>query len=94
MITLTAKITAKPGKEDDLCTALMALVESSRTEPGCIEYCLHAIKDDPSAFLFYESWKDQAALDTHGKADAFTKFLTLKPDLADGDFEVVFLDKL
>jgi quinol monooxygenase YgiN len=94
MITLTAKLKAKPGKEDALRKALLALVEPSRAEAGCIEYILHAIKDDPAAFLFYEIWKDQAALDLHVKTETFTNFIKVKPELVDGDFEIVVLNKL
>ncbi len=67
-VILTAKVKAKEGQEDEVKAALMSMVEPTRKEPGCLCYNLHQSKSDPTEFLFYEQWVNQAALDTHGKS--------------------------
>ena len=47
--------------------ALLALVEPTRKEPGCLCYNLHQSKADPTQFMFYEQWASKEALDAHGK---------------------------
>ena len=41
------------------------LQEHSRKEPGCLLYIGHQSTEDPRKFLFYEQYKDAAALDAH-----------------------------
>ena len=65
MIYLVATSRAKPGHEDDLRASLTALIAPTRGEEGCVQYDLHEETDAPGAFLFYEIWDSQAALDAH-----------------------------
>lgn len=55
-ITVVARFRAKRGMENRLRQELIALVEPTRREPGCINYDLHQDRDDPVQFLFYENW--------------------------------------
>lgn len=64
-LTVVATFQARPGKEAELRTALIALVEPTRKEAGCINYDLHASPEDPARFLFHENWTSQAHLDAH-----------------------------
>jgi len=64
-VTVVAKIKAKPGLEQQVSQALMALVGPTRKEPGCINYDLHLSTDDPTLFLFYENWTSKKDLDEH-----------------------------
>ena len=66
-VILTAMVKAKPGQEDAVKEALLALVEPTRKEPGCLCYNLHQSKSDPTQFMFYEQWASKDALDAHGK---------------------------
>jgi hypothetical protein len=45
-IILTAMVKAKPGQEDAVREVLVALVEPTRKEPGCLCYNLHQSKSD------------------------------------------------
>jgi len=65
MITLVAIAQAKPGKEKVLEETLLALVQQTRQEAGCINYDLHRSLNKPGVFLFYENYADQAALEKH-----------------------------
>jgi quinol monooxygenase YgiN len=65
MIEVIAAFRAKPGKEDQLREATLAIVEPTRREAGCIQFVVLEDKDAPGTFFIRESWKDQAALDAH-----------------------------
>ncbi len=60
-----ATLVAKPGKEDELRSVLMELVTCTKSEPGNLYYLLHEDPKAPGSFYFFESYDDQAALDTH-----------------------------
>ncbi len=45
-VVLTAMIKAKPGEEDAVKEILLALVEPTRKEAGCLCYNLHQSKSD------------------------------------------------
>ena len=68
-IVLIAQLQAKAGEEEAVCKALSAMVAKTREEDGCLCYNLHVSKKDPAAFMFYEQWASQAALDAHGESD-------------------------
>lgn len=64
-LSLVAFLYAQPGKEDELAQRLLALVEHSRAEAGCINYDVHQSDGDPTVFVMYENWTERAALDLH-----------------------------
>ncbi len=64
-LSLVAFLFAQPGKEAELGRRLLALVEHSRAEAGCINYDVHQSDDDPGVFVMYENWTGRAALDLH-----------------------------
>jgi quinol monooxygenase YgiN len=66
-IQLIAHLVAKPGKEQALVDAVLAIVPKVRDEPGCISYEPHASREHPGTVVMFEVWKDQAALDAHAK---------------------------
>jgi quinol monooxygenase YgiN len=65
LVTVVAYLKPRPGKENDLRDVLLALVEPTRQEPGCIDYDLHRSNDDPCVFLYYENWRSKEDLDRH-----------------------------
>ncbi len=44
----------------------------SRQEPGCFRFEVYHSNTDPKVFLLNEHWSDQAAIDAHRKALAYT----------------------
>ena len=56
VLTVVAELQAKPGKEEDLRRAVLALIEPTRQEDGCVQYDLHVHTSDPGRFVFYENW--------------------------------------
>jgi quinol monooxygenase YgiN len=52
MFRVVAMFRARPGQEPALRADLLAMLESSRREAGCLEYELHSSDDDPGLFFF------------------------------------------
>ena len=57
---LLGRMTAKPGKRDEL---IAALKESSRDVPGKLLYLIQLEQDDPDAFWINEIWASKGAYD-------------------------------
>jgi quinol monooxygenase YgiN len=66
-VIVLAQLKAKPGEEEAVKEALVAMVAPTRKEDGCICYNLHQSNSDKSQFMFYEQWASKSALDAHGK---------------------------
>jgi quinol monooxygenase YgiN len=69
-IALFGKITAHPGKGDELVAAFAPLFAHAETEPGTEVYVLHRAQDDPDVLMFYELYTDAAALEAHRTSEA------------------------
>lgn len=65
LLMIVARIKAKPGMEQRMQQDLLRLLTPTRTESGCITFDLLQDTNDPTIFVLYENWKDQAALDAH-----------------------------
>jgi quinol monooxygenase YgiN len=62
------------ARADEAQTLLQALRNASRAEAGCITFNVARSTDDPNAFVLYEEWKDQAALDFHYATPHFKQY--------------------
>jgi quinol monooxygenase YgiN len=93
-IILTAMVKAKPGEEDAVKEVLLALVEPTRKEPGCLCYNLHQSKSDKTLFMFYEQWASQEAIDAHGKTPHMKALGGKLKDKTDKGGGVVFYELL
>ncbi len=67
MITLTAKLTIKAGKENEFETMMKGIVPKVRQEPGNHYYIMCRSKQNPRVFLFFEEYADQKAVQAHGQ---------------------------
>jgi len=67
---ILAKLTAQPGKRDELVEALGPLVEAVDQEPGTELYVLHTSATEPDVVWFYELYTDQDSLQAHSKSEA------------------------
>jgi quinol monooxygenase YgiN len=94
-IALIARIKAKPGSENDLEAAFRDMIKKVRAaEPGCQAYVLHKANQDPTQFVWYEVYSDQAAFDNHRKTDHMKEMGTRIKDLLDGRPQVEMLSEL
>ncbi|AKU98381.1 hypothetical protein AKJ09_05045 [Labilithrix luteola] len=86
-LTKTAFFTAKPGGEDALGARLLALVEPTRTEPGCVRYGILRSADQPDLWFVYEDWRDEAAFDAHMQTPYVQQFMKDVPTLCSKDVD-------
>jgi quinol monooxygenase YgiN len=75
MIVLKVDMLVKPGTEEKCKECIRILQENSRQEPGCLMYVGHQSTENTRKFLFYEQYKDQAALDAHRAAPYFKQYV-------------------
>lgn len=83
-INVVAKIKAKEGSEAQLEQAFRTMIPKVRNEPGTLAYILHRSVKDPTVFVFYETYQDQAALDAHSKSEAMKELGAAIGGLLDG----------
>jgi quinol monooxygenase YgiN len=75
MICLTAIYIAKPGNEEEIARLLQIMTGHTRQESGCLFYQAHRSRNEPSKFLLYEQYTDEAALDAHRAAPYFKEYI-------------------
>ena len=68
-IHLTAKDEADVPRLRDL---LVDAMRKSRGEPGCLRFDVYHSSVEPRRFTLVEHWADQAAIDAHRLAEAYT----------------------
>jgi len=81
LLTVVAHMKSKPGREEDLRRAVLALIEPTRKEEGCVQYDLHVHSSDPGRFVFYENWASREHLDRHAASAHLKAFGALAADL-------------
>jgi len=84
MIVVVAVIKAKQGKEQEMEDALRWIVPKVEAEDDTIQYVLHRAKKEPGKFLFYEKYRDKAALNAHSSTPYFAELFTKIGPLLDG----------
>ncbi|MDP9434515.1 MAG: antibiotic biosynthesis monooxygenase [Actinomycetota bacterium] len=88
LLTVIAHMRAKPGKEQDLRDALVALVEPTSKEAGFVNYDLHESTQQPGLFYLYENWESEAQLDEHLAAPHLQEFAGRLDELLDGGLHI------
>jgi quinol monooxygenase YgiN len=83
LITVVAVMHAKPGKEDELRRAALALVDPTRKEQGCVQYDLHVHLVDSAWIIFYENWASIEDLERHGASPHLSAFRAIAPGLVE-----------
>jgi len=71
---ISAQVFIKSDKVDAFLAATSDLIAKSRAEEGCVSYSLYQDPHDKTKFLFFEEWKNQAAVDFHFATEHFQKF--------------------
>ena len=74
-VTVVAKVAAKRESLENVRNELLKLIAPTRNEDGCIEYNLHQDNEEPSLFIFYETWESPAALEKHLGSDHFKAYV-------------------
>ncbi len=82
MIVITGKATVTPDKVEAFRPVAERQVTLSRKEEGCLNYGYYEDAMAPGTFLFYEEWKDQAAVDFHFAQDYCLEFMAAAGELS------------
>ena len=69
-VAVLAKITAQPGKRDDVVAALSPMIDAVKEEPGTLVYAMHTDNAEAEVVWFYELYENQDALAAHGGSQA------------------------
>ena len=84
MIVLAAKFTGKPDKKSEILRRVGVIAPLSRAESGCLTYDFYEKQPGSNEYLFFEEWRDQAALDAHFLTKHFAEFVNALPELIEG----------
>ena len=91
VLTVVAKLSAKPGQGDALAAILAEQVAAVvKAEPDCLVYRRHRSKKNPDLFLFYEQYRSDAAFDVHRKGPHLAAFRDRRDPLVTGPAEIAF----
>jgi len=86
---VTAVLSPKAGMEDKVKAECLAIMPTVRKEQGSLRYDLHTQqKKSGVQFLFYEIWKDGAALEAHLKTPHMVTFLEKTKDMLAAPLQV------
>lgn len=72
-LVLVAEFQAKPGQEDALRDALLAMIAPSEAEAGCLGYRPLSDPTTTGAMICLEEWKDEEALKFHFQTPHFAQ---------------------
>ncbi len=65
MVVEVAWYRARAGAAEAVIAAMREAAARAGEEPGCLAYRFHQSVDDPDAFLVYEAYVDEAAMEAH-----------------------------
>lgn len=81
-IVLVARLKVKDDAIETAKQAALKIVADSRLEEGNVNYDVHQAIDDPTIFVWHETWKDKAALDEHFEKPYFKDFFAVVSGIA------------
>ena len=93
MIVFIATLQVAKGQEADferLQTELSKLAHSS--EPGLLVYDVIRHTENPSTYVVYARFKDQAAFEFHQEADFHQRLVLLILDRVEGEMDLQFFE--
>ncbi|MFT5067966.1 MAG: quinol monooxygenase YgiN [Reinekea sp.] len=67
-LTIVAVIMVDPTKVDAIKPLFKLLIAETLSEAGCVQYDLHQDNQDPSRFLFFETWATRELWQDHMSA--------------------------
>lgn len=64
-VTITVTMKAKPDRLEEMRNVCVNLVALCQGEEGCRHYYIQQSQDDPSIFMLYMQWKNEASFEKH-----------------------------
>lgn len=80
-LIIIAVLKAREGQREALKSALKELIEPTHQEPGCLDYAIFQLQEEPDTFYVRESWRGQEALDAHIGLPHFQHFVSAMDSL-------------
>jgi quinol monooxygenase YgiN len=80
---ITAVLTARPGKAEELKALLLAMAPQCRAEPGNLRWDIWQDQSRPDRYVLDELYRDDAAVAAHRETPHYQDYLARIPDLAD-----------
>ena len=89
-------VTARPESFERLLEAALAHVARSRSEDGCVEHGVAVDAENPLRLVFFELWRDAAALKTHFAQSGSAEFIEAVAEFAAdrGKLEIYSADRV
>ena len=91
---IVAQFHAKADCEEPLRQTLLAVVEPTRAEPGCLEIHLYGALRDPATFFIHSAWTNEQEFEKHGTLPHTTAFLSQVTEWIDHEVRAVRCDRL
>jgi len=85
---IVARLTVKSGQEKAFLKVASNLVNITRTEEGNLFYTMYQSVENPTDFIFYEEYKDDAAFKKHSESEHFAAFVQAIKEILNGDVKI------
>ncbi len=79
MVIVHARVVLKPGNKPAFLEVARACIAETRKETGCLSYSAFEDITDPDVVIFYEEWRDEAAVANHMSLPHTQKLLSTAP---------------
>jgi len=80
MFVTLVSVHVVPERLDDFLDAIRANHEASMREPGCVRFDVLQSPDEPTRFLLYEAYVDEAGAAAHKETPHYLEFRDLVAD--------------
>ena len=90
-IVLIARLKVKKEAVEAAKAAALTIIQPSRDEDGNINYDFHQAIDDETIFVWHETWKNESAIDFHGKSAHFKEFSQAVKNFTEEPLQLTFL---
>ncbi|MGO7017056.1 putative quinol monooxygenase [Rhizobium leguminosarum] len=90
-LTVIAHLVTRPEKIDEAKTAMLSLIEKTRSEDGCLDYDLHQGNENPMEFTFYEIWKNRQAWEEHMEMSYLKEFVARGDEFFEIEPKILFM---
>ena len=92
MLLIVGTIRLPPDRISDARPFMKRMVEATRAELGCHDYCYAEDVLDPGLVHVKELWSDRDALDRHFSSDHIREWRASWPDLGIGSRQLVLYE--
>jgi quinol monooxygenase YgiN len=82
-VKVTALLTARPGRGEELTTLLLGMAPRCRAESGNLRWDVWQDRSQPGRYVLDELYVDDAAVAAHRETSHYKDYLLRIPDLAE-----------